>query len=870
MKLDLQIGNRDLLESYFIDYQKDKNSVSKEWQNFFEMFPVKENISLSFEMNDLNAYRLIEAYREFGHLSLSFDLLKKENSYSGLNFSHFGFSPADLDKLVPTFGLFKQSHVPLSELVERLKQLYTEKIGYEYIGFTSREVELYLQKAIEERSFSFLPEEKKKLLEELCTSELFEAFLHTKYPGQKRFSLEGSETLIPILSFLLNEASLKNVGTFVIGMAHRGRLNVLSNILKKSYSAIFEEFHEGFRPKDLNHSGDVKYHKGFSTRRVLDHGKEVAIYLTSNPSHLESVAPVALGQAFAFQKMEPEKLVLPILIHGDAALSGQGVVYETLQLTKLEGYTTFGAIHLVINNHIGFTTLPKEGRSTKYCTDIAKAFGAPIFHVSVEDPEACLMAAALALEIRNRFQIDVFIDLNGFRKYGHNESDEPAFTQPLEYQVIKNKKSPRKLYEEQLILQGVVTPDDVLNLENSFKNKLQKEIDALEATPQVTNLEEVKLKRVNSAVPRDFIEWGKKSFLIPEGFTPHPKLKKLLAERIEMCEGKIPVDFATAETLSFVSLLNEGIAIRLTGQDVRRGTFSQRHAVWCDQKEETIFSPLEHLNKTQAVFECYNSPLSEYACLGFEFGVSTIWNKELTLWEAQFGDFANGAQIIIDQYLSTSEDKWGITSNLTLLLPHGYEGQGPEHSSARVERFLSLCGKDNMIVVNPTTSAQYFHLLRRQALNEKKRPLIILTPKALLRDKQAFSAVEELERGSFQEILSDEKFKAETLIICSGKIYYDLLKRRRDEALIRIEQLYPLNEESLTSIIAKYKEVKRFFFAQEEPQNMGAWSYLEPKLKRILGKITYVGREVSASPATGFPSLHKEELEKIMDTLFSN
>jgi 2-oxoglutarate dehydrogenase E1 component len=860
MKNALQLSNRALLDAYFSDYQKDKNLVSLEWQEFFDSLSFKESVSSPLELSDLNTYRLIEAYRAFGHLSLSFHPTKKERSLSLLRINEFGFSQADLEKNVKTFGLLKEEYAPLSQLIKRLEELYTTAIGYEYMGFTSKEVESFLKQRIEERAQTLSLEQKKTLLQELFEAELFETFLHTKYPGQKRFSLEGAETLIPLLSQILKEGSEKKVEIFVIGMAHRGRLNVLSNILKKSYQAIFEEFNEGFRPENLNSSGDVKYHKGFKTKRTLSNGQEVALFLTSNPSHLESVAPVALGQAYAFQKKTKKEAVLPILIHGDAALSGQGVVYETLQLHGLEGYNTQGTLHIVINNHIGFTTLPEEGRSTTYCTDIAKTFGAPVFHLNVEEPESCLIATSLALEIRNRFHIDVFLELNGYRKYGHNESDEPAFTQPLQYEVIRRKKSIKKIYEEKLIDENLITSHEIDQIEKGFRKKIEEE-------PNKT-IQETPLPSLHPIEKKEFKLLSQKLTEIPEGLTPHPKIKKLLDERLQMIEGKLPVDFPLAELLSFASLLNEGIGIRLTGQDVRRGTFSQRHAFWYDQKTEKAYTPLAHLSEKQAFFECFNSPLSEYASLGFEFGISTILEKELTLWEAQFGDFANGAQIIIDQYLSTSEDKWGLRSNLTLLLPHGYEGQGPEHSSARIERFLSLSAKNNMIVANPTTAAQYFHLLRGHGHSHEKKPLIIFTPKALLRLKEAGSPIDELENGVFKEILEDSRIEAETVILCSGKIYYDLLKKRKEEAIIRIEKLYPLDEEMLKLTLKKYTKATKIFFAQEEPKNMGAFPFLEPRLKKISEEIVYVGREESASPATGFPALHKEELETLLKKIF--
>jgi len=698
--------------------------------------------------------------------------------------------------------------------------------------------------------------------------------------GQKRFSLEGGETLIPILSSVLDSLADNGAIEFVIGMAHRGRLNVLSNVMSKSRGDIFSEFEDRYLPNSIQGSGDVKYHKGFASEVITRSQKKVTVTLTPNPSHLESVDAVVEGQVRAKQDAlgDGEDKVIPVLIHGDAALSGQGIVYETLQMCSLEGYKTGGTIHIVINNQIGFTTLPKEGRSTVYCTDIAKTFGAPVFHVNAEDPESCVYAAEIAAEIRNRFHIDVFIDLNGYRKYGHNESDEPAFTQPLEYQLIRQKKSIREIYRDQLIHEGVLEKEAALKLEEEFHKLLQDEHDVRsekngEKAESFDESREEVLKSFDTAVSLEVIEKVAKALAtVPQDFNLHPKLANLRS--IEK-----PLDWAMGEALAFATLLIEGHNIRIAGQDSCRGTFSHRHAVFVDQKEEQkTYTPLKHVSETQGRFDIYNSLLSEYAALGFEYGYSIAAKDTLVIWEAQFGDFANGGQVITDQYIATSEQKWGQQSDLTLLLPHGFEGQGPEHSSGRLERFLQLSAENNMFIVYPTTPAQMFHVLRRQALREKQKPLVLFTPKGLLRHPECVSSIEDIVKGRFQEVIDDPNpgEHVERLVFTSGRIYYDLMAERKkrnvtNSALIRIEQLYPLHAKKIQGIIEKYPGFKEAIFFQEEPSNMGAADYIMPRLRSLLPEsipLALIARARNAATATGSHVLHKKQQEEMMNALF--
>lgn len=900
--------NLELMEKLYELYRANPEQVNSAWRHYFQQLDgqggktVVKPREVGEQPADIKVFNLIQAYRKYGHLQAKINPIATHEIEESeeLKLENYGFTQEDLKKSFPTCGLMPKEKATLQEIIDVLKSTYCDRIGIEYMDLSNPEMEAWIQQYIEPERFRFhlTIDQKHTILQHLNKSELFEVFLHTKYPGQKRFSLEGGETLIPILEAVIEEGADKGGEDFVIGMAHRGRLNVLSNILKKGHVQIFSEFDEGFIPESFEGSGDVKYHKGFYSESLTVKNHRINIALTPNPSHLEGVDPVVEGQTRAKQVFRnnenSQNQVIPILVHGDAAIAGQGVVYETLQLSRLKGYSTGGTIHLVINNQIGFTTLPSDGRSTRYCTDIAKAFGAPVIHVNAEDPEGCFNAAILAAKLRQKFHCDVFIDMLSYRKYGHNETDEPAFTQPLEYQIIRNKKTIREIYRDNLINQGLLERQMAEALEVEFKQDLQEALTETKAKIEEKSkqlketsfipgtIEENPFQFVDTAVSMQVLEEITTEIsTVPKNFTIHPKLEHLIKERQSMVQNgphAKPLDWGMAETLAYGTLLWEGKHVRLTGQDTGRGTFSHRHGLWVDQKEEKTYIPLQHVKEKQGRFDLINSPLSEYAALGFEYGYSIAYPTALTIWEAQFGDFANGAQVVIDQFISTAEQKWGQKSDLTLLLPHGYEGQGPEHSSARIERFLALSGNNNMFVIYPTTPAQLFHLLRRQVMRTSQRPLIVFTPKGLLRHPECISPIADLTRGTFQEVLDDPTVprKAKRIVFCSGRIYYDLFAARAqskndDTALIRIEQLYPLHLDKIKAVLKPYFQANEYYWAQEEPKNMGAWSFISPIFEELLpadAKLKYVGRERSASPAAGSYALHKKEFAAIMSSLF--
>lgn len=759
----------------------------------------------------------------------------------------------------PTCGLRGLAPLASFDQIEKaLKEIYASTSGYEFWPFCSDETNQWLIEQIEQRAKEPISHEKKRdILQKLICSEAFETFLHTRFVGQKRFSLEGAETLVVMLEELVEQTAAESI---IIGASHRGRLNVMAHVLQKAYGDIYSEFED--LEADFEGSGDVKYHKGYFCTRSFGQ-KNKSILLAANPSHLESVDPVVCGMA------RGQKNSLAILIHGDAAFSGQGVVYETLQLARLKGYSIGGVIHIVINNHIGFTTVPEDSRSTTYCTDIAKAFGMPVFHVNAEDPEECIRNCHLALGLKERFGQDVCVDLNCFRKYGHNESDEPAFTQPKLYKKIRSAASLGTRYATRLVQEQVVTEDEVRSLYERYRGALLSAHG--EKRPRLdTNPPQVLPDPVATAIGMNHLqEIAKRIYTIPEGFGVHTRIRKQFDER----QQSESIDWAEGEALALATLLEEGVSVRLSGQDTRRGTFSQRHSVLVDQETEEKYFPLASCAKEQGQFEVIDSPLSEYAALGFEYGFSLVDTNFLVLWEAQFGDFANGAQVIIDQYIASGAQKWGSKSRLVLLLPHGYEGQGPEHSSARIERFLTLCAQDNMSVCHPTTPAQLFHLIRRQAKTALIRPLVIFTPKGLLRHPQCKSMLTELATGSFQSVLDDplRGSDVELLIFCQGRMYYDLAGCKRVRcAIIRIEELYPFPQEDLVKLIASYSMATRFYWVQEEPANMGAWNYISDKLQELLPKnaqVEYRGRPASSSPAVGSHLVHEKEHRRIMESL---
>ncbi|MBS0604308.1 MAG: 2-oxoglutarate dehydrogenase E1 component [Verrucomicrobia bacterium] len=896
------LANLPALEQLYQDYLRSPESVEPSWRHFFEGMSFAQSAMPGMpsierkESPDLRVYLLIDAYRKYGHLMARFNPVSTTAAMEPdqLNIEKLGFKKEELGAHFPTCGFLTQAQAPLKDLIEALKKTYCGTVGIEYMGLGNVEMEKWLQQQIE----PFFPlhldkDQKIQILHNLNRAELFESFLHTKYVGQKRFSLEGGETMIPMLSSIIEQGAEGGVLEVVLGMSHRGRLNVLANILNKSYAHIFREFEDYYTPDLQEGTGDVKYHKGYVGALPTASGKAVAVTLVANPSHLESVNPVVEGIARAKQELKGDKQqrqqIVPILLHGDAAAAGQGVVYETIQLKGLNGYATGGTLHLVVNNQIGFTTLPRDSRSTTYCTDIARGFGAPVFHVNAEDPEGCVRAANLAISLRQKFQCDVFIDLNCYRKYGHNEGDEPTFTQPLEYAVIKSKKTIRELFRDQLIKENVLDSAQAELMENQFKQSLQKALEGIPALSSTNNgpretqepIEAIASEIKTAVGAHTLIALAEKFCAVPDDLRIHPKIKRLLDDRLSMVRGdpdKPGIDWGMGEHLAFASLLNEKVHLRLSGQDVRRGTFSHRHAMWVDQVKEQKYFPLSHLSPNQAPFDVFNSPLSEYAVLGFDFGYSIAYPKSLVIWEAQFGDFANGAQIVIDQYIAPGEQKWSLNSNLTLLLPHGYEGQGPEHSSARIERFLQLSGHENMRVANCSTPAQLFHLLRAQAHLPVKKPLVVFTPKALLRHPLCVSSLNDLSQGNFQEVIDDPTNvqKATRLYFCSGKVYYDLFQERQkrgaaDIALVRVEQLYPFPEAKVKLILKKYASAGSVCWVQEEHSNMGAWEYIRPYFNELLGAkdaVQYIGRDRSASPAAGSHALHKKQLEQIIQTAF--
>jgi 2-oxoglutarate dehydrogenase E1 component len=930
--LDSGFLSLDLIEEQYARYKQNPSSVDKNWQKLFKQLETSEGyvarppassprpvspdsstpvlapeevatrsvlyhpkIEIASQGSDYRIRDLIDAYRVYGHLAAVTNpvTLKPLEEPEQLKFENYSLTKQDLSAHFPSFGLFEEEKVPLLDIINALKSTYCDRIGVEYVGIHSPELEKWLQQQVEHKRFrlDFTIEQKQMILKLLNKSELFESFIHHKYVGQKRFSLEGAETLIPMLAAIIDYGALHGVEEYVLGMSHRGRLNVLANIFDKSYADIFSEFEEGYIPASVEGSGDVKYHKGFYSQVKTIHGHTVNLTLTPNPSHLESVNPVVEGMTKGKQILRDDiaqQKVLPLLIHGDAAISGQGIVYETMQFNNLEGYSTGGTIHIVINNQIGFTTVPKDSRSTRYCTDIARIFGAPVFHVNAEDPEGCVYAAQLALEIKQQFKCDVFIELMCYRKYGHNETDEPAFTQPIEYQVIRQKQPIREIYRDLLIHQGAVEKNVAEALEAEFKKSLQeamktKRIPSKEAKEEKTTDSDTEMfQHIQTGVPKELLkEIGALITHVPQKMAVHPKLAILNKERLAMLhddENKRGIDWGMGELLAYGTILWAGTDVRLSGQDSCRGTFSHRHAVLMDQVKEEGFVPLKHLKSGQGRFDIYNSPLSEFAVLGFEYGYSVACQDALVIWEAQFGDFSNGAQVIMDQYISTAEQKWSQKSRLTLLLPHGYEGQGPEHSSARIERFLTLAGDYNMQIVNPTTPAQLFHLLRRQVMRPLQKPLVVLTPKGLLRHPACISHLSDFTQGSFQEILEDHHppKRAKRLILCSGRIYYDLIAERdkyaiEDVNITRIEQLYPLDTERLKGIIGRCSGLKECLWVQEEPSNMGAWGFVRPILKELLPKeveFSYIGRKSSASPAVGSHAMHKREHSAIMNSLF--
>lgn len=890
--------NQGALEDAYRRWRNDPNSVDESWRLFFEGFELgtARSVATDDTCAQMGIVRVINAYRELGHFIARLDPLNDARlTHPHLELSEFGLRETHLDRVFDTSPFRGLPQAKLRELLNALRETYSRTIGVEFMHIQDRTIRNWLLEWMEPRRNqpNFARRQKLHILMDLHFAEMFERFLHTRYIGQKRFSLEGAETLIPMLDALVEKAPELGVREIVIGMAHRGRLNVLANILRKPYQEVFAEFEDNYLPGSADSDGDVKYHLGFSSERTTAKGQAIHLSLTPNPSHLEAVDPVVEGRTRCKQNLIKDgehSRVMPLLLHGDAAFAGQGLVAEALNLSQLEGYTTGGTVHIVVNNQIGFTTAPADARSTTYCTDVAKMIQVPIFHVNGEDPEAAVYVTELALEFRQRFHKDVVIDLFCYRRHGHNEGDEPSFTQPVMYSKIKDRPTVTEVYTEQLILRGDLTAEETEAIDEAFHDKLVKAQGEVKSGPPVRagmRGYEGRWQGISGRYSHSPVETGvpyetirqitERLTTVPEGFTVHPKIAKLLEARRQEVRDRKPIDWAMAEALAFGSLLLEGTEVRLSGQDSRRGTFSQRHAVLADARTGDRYLPLNALGPEQAQFSAYDSTLSETAVLGFEFGYTLDDPNMLVLWEAQFGDFANGGQVIIDQFIVCSTSKWQRDSGLVMLLPHGYEGQGPEHSSARLERFLQACADDNIQVCYPTTPAQYFHVLRRQLKRDFRKPLILMTPKSLLRHQRAVSPIEEFNQGRFLEVIDDtqvDPMRVRRVLLCSGKVYYDLLERRLakevdDLAIVRVEQLYPFPEAPLGRALSRYRRAKEWAWVQEESQNMGGWTFMDPRLRSLGYTFEYVGRDASASPATGSLRVHRREQEELVEAAFA-
>ncbi len=923
-----QTSNLELIKNFYDIFQSNPKELNKEWRIFFEdlddeacqylknqgvedsknavkhsnnNYLSETSLEEEFTANSLRARLLIRAYRIAGHLKADLDPLKiAEKKYiPDLDPKTYGLTEDDLQKEVFVDGVFGINRINLSNLINILEKYYCGKIGIQFMHIQDKEQRDWIMDKIE----NVKPEEiftdkgKKAILERLTAAEFFENFLDKKYTGTKRFGLEGGESLIPALEQILKYGGKNGIEEVVLGMPHRGRLNVLANFMGKPFSAIFSEFQgNASNPDDVQGSGDVKYHLGTSSDRSFENIK-VHLSLTANPSHLEAVNPVVVGKVRAKQDQKKDvdrKKVVGLLMHGDAAFSGQGLVPETLDLSGLKGYKTGGTIHFIVNNQIGFTTNPTYSRSGPYCSDVALMVEAPIFHVNGDDPEAVVYVSRIATEFRQKFNKDVVIDMFCYRRQGHNESDEPAFTQPLMYEKIRNHPTTRQIYAKKLTEEKVLDKEEVNSLWEDWSIKLEKDLEVGKSfKPNKADWLEgswsgyeskgiVKPNTITGLPLKTIREFGIKLTQVPDGFNINKKVNRVLQKRLKTISEGRDIDWACAESLAFASLLYEGKNVRLSGQDCGRGTFSQRHAILVDQKTERKFSTLSNFLNKDSRIEIVDSPLSEAAVLGFEYGYTLADPNTLVLWEAQFGDFANGAQLIIDQFIVSGESKWLRMSGLTILLPHGYEGQGPEHSSARIERYLQMAAEDNIQVINCTTPANYFHVLRRQMLRKFRKPLIIFTPKSLLRNKEAVSKIEDMtDNTKFQKVIVDGENKNTTQVIfCSGKIYYEIKERMNNEQassilIIRLEQLYPFPKEILVEIIKDCNNAN-FFWCQEEPKNMGAWSFLQPLLINLLNTakvknkaVRYVGRKEASSTATGLFKKHVEEQKNILEELFS-
>ena len=910
--------NQAYIEDIYEDYLNDPSSVDGSWREIFDSLPkaditeqphsqtrdyfrrlAKDSTRYHTSVSDpamdskqVKVLQLINAFRFRGHQNANLDPLGlwKQEPVPDLDPAFHNLTKADFDETfnVGSFAIGSET-MRLSELFDALKRIYCGSIGAEYMHITNTEEKRWLQQRLESVDVSklFSADEKRRFLADLTAAEGLERYLGAKFPGAKRFSLEGGDSLIPMLKDLIRHAGKQDTREVVLGMAHRGRLNVLVNLFGKKPADLFDEF--AGKHKDHLGTGDVKYHQGFSSDFVTE-GAQVHLALAFNPSHLEIVSPVVIGSVRARRDRLPEslsKMVLPITIHGDSAVTGQGIVQETLNMSQARGYEVGGTVRIVINNQIGFTTSnPKDTRSTEYCTDIMKMVQAPIFHVNADDPEAVAFVTRLALDFRNTFNRDVMIDLVCYRRHGHNEADEPSATQPMMYQKIKQHPTPRKIYGDKLIAEGVVAAGDVTEMVNMYRDAMDRgdcvveewrEIGkaALTWEPYLNHnwndsyANNVELKRLG--------DLARRISTVPEEVHMHPRVEKIYTDRAEMAEGNKLLDWGAAENLAYATLVDEGVPVRLSGEDAGRGTFFHRHAVIHNQSNGSCYVPLMNVHNAQGRFNVWDSVLSEEAVLAFEYGYATTDPRGLTIWEAQFGDFANVAQVVIDQFISSGEQKWGRMCGLVMLLPHGYEGQGPEHSSARLERYLQLCAEQNMQVCVPSTPAQVYHMLRRQALRGMRRPLIVMSPKSLLRHPLAVSSLEELAEGHFEAVIgeADDLNPADVkrVVLCSGKVYYDLLEQRRknnqtDVAIIRIEQLYPFPHEDIHAILAPFSHVKDFVWCQEEPLNQGAWYCCQHNFRDAVpagAALRYAGRPASASPAVGYTSVHQQQQQELVN-----
>ena len=924
----LQGSNLPYVEELYENYLSDAGSVPAEWRDYFDQLPqvngeetlehsysdieaqfvsiaqqksrvtqVVDTVEVAHEKKQMCVQRMIVSYRTRGHQHANLDplgLLERQ-IVPDLTLAYHGLEESDLSTVFRLGTLLLgPAKASLNDILQGLQKTYCSSIGFEFMHVVDSKIKVWFQQRVEpvQAHPNYSNEVKHQILQSLTNAEGLEKYLGSRYPGTKRFGLEGGESLIPMIEELINRGAAYGAQEMVIGMAHRGRLNVLVNILGKKPSELFDEF-EGKNSVDYG-SGDVKYHQGFSSNWITPHG-DVHLALAFNPSHLEIVSPVVEGSVRARQdrRVDEEKYrVVPIIIHGDSAFAGQGVVMETFQMSQTRGFHTGGTVHIIINNQVGFTTSdPRDTRSTEYCTDVAKMIEAPILHVNGDDPEAVLFVTQLAMDYRNEFKRDIVIDLVSYRRRGHNEADEPSATQPMMYQRIKKLPTTRELYAEKLIQEGVVTEQESQQMENDCRDALdegghkhfrwQKEPDFSQFVDWTPYLNEEWSSHYDTRIDLDRLKaLGRTITTVPDGFSVQRQVNKIYTDRQQMVEGEIPVDWGCAEALAYASLLNAGFSVRLTGQDVGRGTFSHRHAALYSQADGSRYIPLQNIHEEQPAFEIYDSLLSEMAVLGFEYGYSSTNPKAMVIWEAQFGDFANNAQVVIDQFITSGEHKWSRLSGLTLLLPHGYEGQGPEHSSARLERFMQLCAEQNIQVCIPTTPSQVFHMFRRQMLRPLRKPLIVMTAKSLLRHKHVISPLEELAEGSFKPVLDEvdelDRSSVRRVIMCSGKIYYDLLNARREQekddlAIIRLEQLYPFPEEELFDVLSEYPHMSELTWVQEEPSNQGAWYSSQHHMRRTIARhrnyvtLSEVTREASAAPAAGYMGLHQQQQAKVVD-----